>query len=209
MAALFTNYSVTWEQYIVFLKVCGATCTAQLHNAICTLRGTQTALENKHKQTQDLNDVVESSCPFCDLHQQCNPLICTCLLQVTGRKSSISFVIKSLLDEGNEDKEEKAKKAEKQGRHHISIWRSGYFQPKTLQYLQHIVFFVNFPLFQGQTPGEKICYQEDYKQLGWWRSSQLAPCQNKIKSIKPPIQLYYKLHSKAKMKTVSHMKNAC
>ena len=73
-----------------------------------------------------------------------------------------------MLDVGNEDKEEKAKAAEKQGRHRISIWPTGDFQPKTLQYLEHIAVFVNFPLFQGQTPIEKTCYQEDYKELDWW-----------------------------------------
>lgn len=85
-------------------------------------------------------------------------------LRSQGERVSISFIIK-WLDVGNEDKEEKAKAAEKQG-YHICIWPSGNFQPKTLQYLEHIIVFVNFPLLQGQTPAEKLCHQEDYSFVG-------------------------------------------
>lgn len=83
------------------------------------------------------------------------------LPQVTGRRRKHFF-----LDVANEDKE-KAKAAETQGRKHISMWPSRVFQLKTRQYLEDTVFFASFLLFQGLTPVEKICYQENYEALVW------------------------------------------
>lgn len=70
MAALFpeTDYSVTWGTAHCFPQ--GLSWHLYCIASQCSMYfgGIQTALENKHKQIQHLNDVVESPHHFHDLH---------------------------------------------------------------------------------------------------------------------------------------------
>lgn len=99
-----------WEQHIISFRVCHATCTVFLHNAMCILREIQTALENRYKQIQHLDHVVViPPFPCYTLTGQSSHKH---LPALDNQKNKHSFTLKFLLDVDNGEK-----KAEKQGRH--------------------------------------------------------------------------------------------